>query len=226
MAVIDIVNQAVIVMLWVMGVIIALLIIGIFWYKSTFKNKIVIRQIARNRQRIIIDKAKEKLKDGILCWKLLKIRKTAPVPPPDALELTDKGKYYAEAYLTPQGEFYYLKATGDFNPEEPKLQPITTNQRSVYVNQWRKAEERRSAKWTNYLMPIGGGLMILMVFVMLLLFWGDIVKPFTQGIEQLNTMQKEQAKTQALINQVLQNKQVLTDINTSNIPTDLPPIPS
>lgn len=186
--------------------------------KASYKHVFVIRYLLNDRIFITADKAKEKVVHGVKYWRLWGRKELVPVPPPEALELTRKGKYFVEAYRTPQGEYYYLQDKKDIHIDDKKLEPITTVQRLVYTNQWRKAEERRMKKLSDYIMPIAGGLIVLIVFVMLLVFWGDIIKPFNEGIDKLNQMQSQQARTQELLNEMIMSKQVIRETPANNTP--------
>lgn len=216
---------------------IVLLLIGLvvglaymLWYIFRHKHRMVIRALAKDRKLIIFDRARDWTdKQGVKYWKLLWSRHTIPLPPPEAVELTKKGKLYVEAYRTENDQYWYLQDVGEFNSSDPSLKPITTNQRAAVANQIRKKFDRKTHKWTEYIPQIAGFGMVVFVFAMVLIFYEDVTGPSLEMVEKMNAnMQEltkqaeEQRRTQELINEVLQDKQIL-DEEDGELPPYVPP---
>lgn len=203
----------------------------VMWFLK-HKHRIIIRSLAKGRKLIIYDRAREYIdKSGVKYWKLLWSKHIIPVPPPEAVELTRKGKLYVEAYRTENDQYWYLEDNAEFDSGNPSLKPITTNQRASVANQIRKKFDRKTHKWTEYIPQIASGVMIIFVFAMILIFWEDVTNPSIKAMEQLKEMMQEQTKymeeqrkTQELINEILLDKQILKDeVDTQNIPLYVPP---
>lgn len=190
--------------LTIVGGIIALII-----YILKYKHRVRIREIANNRIIIYDDKARDyKDKDGITYWKLLKKRDTLPLPQSEAIELTSKGKKCIEVYRTPTGEYVFIKDQVDLNEVKP-FQPLTTNQRQILVNQYKKAYARRQKAWAEYVIPVASLGAIVLLVIMLMVFWGDLAQPLLDmGSKQMDIADK-QTESVRMMQEIIQKKQII-----------------
>lgn len=113
---------------WVIGFIFVMSIVFILiMFFKIFKHRIVIKELANEgRGTILFKRAKEyKDKDGITWWRLFnekdKEKKLVPVPPPEAIELTNKGKKVVHCYRTQEGEYIFVKDRGLIEPYPIKM---------------------------------------------------------------------------------------------------------
>jgi hypothetical protein len=95
-------------------------------------------------------------------------------------------------------------------------EPITTKHRMIVVHQVMKAAERRGKSWGDYLMPIAGGLMLLIMFVAMLVFWGDLAKPVLEQGQTLKDTQISQERQAVALENALKIIQRL-ESNSQNI---------
>lgn len=102
-------------------VIIGIAVIGIalgFTWIASFKHTFVRRVVVNGRKKAEVRKFKEVTdKDGIVWYKVTGIKGYVPAAPPEAVEITSRGKMLVEAYYL-EGEYVYLKDRGSVIPEE------------------------------------------------------------------------------------------------------------
>lgn len=89
-----------------------LIALGIFiWSITRYKHKFRVKKITGTKTIVIDDKAKEfRDRDGILWWKLLKLKHIIAVPPADCLDVTDRGRHSVEAYYSDESGYQYEKS--------------------------------------------------------------------------------------------------------------------
>lgn len=187
-----------IVMLLVFGV----LGIYLLWNFMNYNKNILVRKIIAGGRKVILkDKAREyKDKDGVIKYKFLKLKITAPIPTPEAIEVDKRGKEFLECYLSETGEVQWIT---DKNDKINSLAPFTTNQRQMLQHEFYKAHLEKGFKFSDYLMPIVfvGALVILIIS--LLVFYGDIAKPVLDMGDKVSGMQKQQIDMQEKMNEML-----------------------
>lgn len=190
-------------------------LIGVIIYFLSFKHTISIRILNRNGNVLPVkDRAREIKVDGVKYWKLMKRKDIIPVPPADALIVMKSGgkpKYYAEFTFNEETGYIPLEydvTTDNFNNKlimtqhgkviKDSFQPFTTNQRSLYVMQLRKAEARRKKDVLERIMQLATPLVLVMLFIAVLIFWEDVAKP---GKEMANlNIQMQQQNIELLDN--------------------------
>lgn len=222
------------------------MIAGIVFYIyhiTRFKHKFRIKEVVHDRKIIIDDKARDYTdKDGATYWKLLKRKDIIPMPPPESIELDNKGKKCVEAYRVETGEYIYLKDTGKVADPPPEIlniedketrlqaitkwkkthnvveafQPLTTNQRIILINQIKKAHEKRSTKWQEYIIPVAGIGALVMIAVSLMIFYGDMGKPLIEMGKQLNNFRETDLQIISIIQEMKQDIQVIRSEQTGN----------
>ncbi|MHA1880243.1 MAG: hypothetical protein ACTSYG_07575 [Candidatus Heimdallarchaeota archaeon] len=215
------------VLLVIIGVVIAGLLFWLIYNISKYKFRFVVRELVSGRKRIKNDKARLwKDKRGVEYWKLLKSKALVPVPPVDAIDIDTRGKYFVEAYKTPGGEYHYIVDNANIDFNDISLEPVTTNQRAMLADQIKLANDRRKKSIWEHLQPIAGGLMVVAVFIILIAFYGKIAEPFLTSQELQNANQAQlneglKLNNEALmrINQILDGKQEIKDINDGELPS-------
>jgi len=213
----SIMNNITTVMLWllVIGVII---FAGIFIIRLLkFKHQVIVKYLTEGATFVVQDKAREVNQNGEFYWRLQKLRENIPVPPSQALQMTKKGKFLVEVYRTPQGEYVFLDAKPKQNLEESISEPITQNDRMFYVEQWHKAEARKTKGWKDIIEKGLPYFVVVMILVLVFAFWGTITQPMKEVMSKsagITTQQKEIVEMQK---QILQNNQVLKG-ETETIP--------
>ncbi len=212
---------------------------GLLFYifsMSKFKHKFRIKEVINGRKIVRDDRARDyKTKDGVIYWRLLKRKENIPVPPPEAIELDSKGRKCVEAYRLETGEYIFIKDVSEVIPrkiieienekkreEEIKkwakdktvieaFQPLTTKQRLIMINQIKKAQERRTMKWQDYILPVVGIGAVVILVVALMIFYGDMAKPLLEMGDKLNAHAQIQKNQLEIIQEIKQDIQVIRD---------------
>jgi hypothetical protein len=142
---------------------------------------------------VVDTKAREfKTKDGIVKWRLLKwIKNSHPAPPDGFLETNSKGKLMAEAIRSNDGMITWVRRDYD---EVDNNNTLSGEERTVTLQQLRRAEMYKKRKISDVLWQVAPLIAILIIFTLLLVFWGDIVKPSVE-LAQSNAAASQQLAT-------------------------------
>ena len=164
-------------------VVLGAILIGAVWFLLwwlSYKHEVTIRYITKSRKYIIKDKAKTVRKDGAQLWRLLRMRSTVKPPPPEAIEITKKGKFFAECYWSEENPSpTWLQDSGD-ETDAFSHQAFTSDERSFYVAQLKKAIVRQKGslfdKIMQFAMPIAMIILVAIPFV----FFGNLTEESTK----------------------------------------------
>jgi len=176
-----------------------------FGVMSKFKYKVRIREIVNGRKVVVDDKARYVKKDGLEYWKLMKLKDKLPLPPPEVIDIDNKGRRVVEVYKTEKGEHFWIKD----NHEIKDFQPIATEERAFLINTYKRSEERRGKKWTEHLPMIAGLAALVLIVVCLMIFYNDMAKPLLEMGDKYNQNVEVQQKTLELLERIDNNVQVL-----------------
>lgn len=171
---------------WVVGFcLLALIFLAIFIIINNrkYKYKVEIRELTKNRKLIIHDVARDYVGvDGGNFWKLKRekdwVKKFLSVPPDESIELDHRGCKCITLYRDETGSYQFLvddtKSLGD----EKMIQPLKTNHRITLIDNFKKAQNRGAGQFLKkYGLALGAGMIIVILFVAILAFWGDLAKP-------------------------------------------------
>jgi hypothetical protein len=230
-----------------LGVIIAL--IGWFWHLRSYNIQVIIRQIVKDRKLILKDWGKMILdENGIEKLRLRWEKVDIPVPDPTAFELDNKGRKFIEIYKYSDLDYAPVKDTGTIEAIKSNIpyyesgkkdnglfkkktdvnvmdhsgstfRPMNTNQRMALANQIRKAIERKRKPWLEVLTQFVPLIVLMIIVVCLLIFWGDMAKPlldFQTNQLEITKMQKE---TMTILDAIIYDKQeiLFTRFNTTQL---------
>lgn len=108
----------------IFGILVGLMIYWVIMMLR-FKHTVVIKELVAGRKIIFKDKARDLVIDGVSYWQLQKEKnkekRLMSVPPAEAVEVTTKGKKWAEVYRTVTGEYIFLKDTGQIAEKPTNL---------------------------------------------------------------------------------------------------------
>ena len=121
-------------------------------------------------------------KEGQEFFKTLKEingKKFFPIPQTNkCVHLDDKGKKHVFAYLSSHGEVVYsIDENSDLFTNKKyleKLEPFTSNQRALFVNQYRKSLEDAGFNWKENLPLIVGAITLVVIMVMSMVVVKDL----------------------------------------------------
>lgn len=106
-------------------------------------------------------------------------KKYFPIPEDNkSVHLDAKGKKHVHGYISAHGEVVYaLDYNTNLFVDEThikKIQPFTSNQRALYINQERKAIEDAGFNWKQNLPFIIGGLVLVIVIIVATVAFSDM----------------------------------------------------
>lgn len=96
--------------------------------------------------------------------------------------------------------------------------PLDSSQRVVYINNYKKAEEKKNKNWQDVIMPLGFGILCFLMVVCFLIFIGDAVKPVMDAkainlaiVDSMNKWEEKQSYNLELLQQLKNDIQVIKD---------------
>lgn len=220
MAMIDAILNQIVTIASILGATIATAIVAwLVFYYLRYKHRVRIKYSTGGRLVEIDDKARSiKTKEGVRYWKLRKWNTKIPTPPASAIGVTRKGKLSVTCIYNERGEFTYLDYTGT---DATKEDALTTTDREFYLNELRLAEQERGKKWTEYVPIIASGLVLIIIFVAVIAFWGDIIAPAKDAVVHLEKTAEHQARITADLKEIiLERQQIKNEGGTPAEPPD------
>jgi hypothetical protein len=191
-------------------VVLILAILGLFAWRISFKAKVRLRYLTDSFDKIKDTKGKliDDRSDGVKKLKvLIKGFKTInlPAPPTEAISLTNKGKDCFEIEIPSDGNPRYI--IKEKNTRSYKS--FDSNDRVFYLNEHEKMVARKSKSIHDVITAALPYLFILILFIGLIAFWGDIVEPFNQAGETNLAIMKENAEITKHLKEIIKQEQVL-----------------
>lgn len=166
-------------------------IVMVFKLFKSYKHIVKVRIITNDRKYIFEDKAREVLQDGVPFWKLKKRKDLLTVPPPEATEITQKGKFFAECYYTEEDGYKWIQDSGSV---ESNFKAFTTAQRSLYVQRLKNAMLRKKKGIWDLLQQYVTPVILLVLVVLILIFWQDLYKPVQESQQANARISQQQAE--------------------------------
>jgi len=207
-------------------------ILGLIAYilidNSKFKYRVEIREIVKGRKCLKHDRARLITDEqGVMFWKLKKEKnkqfKLMQNPPPQCIELDIKGRKCVTAYRDENGTYVFAEDNTTVFDDPKTYKPITTQQRTILIEQIKKAFSRNKKTWADNLHIIIPGFMLLIIIIGAMVFMEDVAKPFIkaeelhlQELEILNQNLLLLKEMQQDIQVIKQDKSLIKDAN--NIP--------
>lgn len=132
--------------------IVALALISVVVYfiimELKFKHRIIFRDLTNDRKIIKIHRAREYMnKQGIEFWQIAgekrRIHKNIAAPPEDAIEITEKGRKFAEAYRTQSGNLIWITDKNKVVDEDLPDAPLATPELPKWITEIKDKEKRK-----------------------------------------------------------------------------------
>lgn len=195
--------------MWSIFIIFLAVIIGGLVYYLLFNIKVRLRVRTSTYDYIIDDKGRlAKDKDGIECLRLLRYKiKNLPSPPPEAISLTKKGHRVLEIEIDESGGARFIIK----NKLTRQFEPFNTNDREFYVNEVRKAQLKKKLTLSELILQLAPLTAIVIIFVLALIYWGDVMQPAIQFGESNKDIAATQAETVAMLKEIIKKEQVIRD---------------
>lgn len=201
-----------------MGAVVLFLIAWWFIVQRQYRYVVQIREVANGRKIIQPNKAREFYDEkGVKYLRLQKApkkRRLMSFPPEEAVELDNKGRKHVIVYLTEGGDYRYAYD----KVKEGQLYAASADDRNFLASQIRRAEERKPTKWTDHIITITGGMVLIVFVVSVLLFGGEFVQQVSQPAitlgEKLEYSTNNMLKIQESLERIERDIQVLQEENT------------
>lgn len=178
---------------WIVLGLLVVVIIALVVYIMSFKHLVVVRYRTGNRKFIIMDKARQVERQGVPYWKLLKMKKEVTCPPPEAIDITKKGKFIAECYWSSDNpEPIWMKDNAQI--DEKLLQPFSTQERAVHVARVTRAMMRKKGTILETIEKLAVPFAVVVILIVMLIFWEDIAKPAREMAQANKELAVENAK--------------------------------
>lgn len=215
---------------WILwGFVALMLLIGLYLVIETFfmyPHEFTLKMTTKDVPIVIRTRAREKTeKNGQVVWKTLWKKKTVPVPPEKARGITKRGKFYVEGWLLEDGQVQYEE-----HPNPAANNVLTTNQRIMLSNQFKRAELERIKGWKDIIgqvaVPIAFGVIVMIIIIVGMVQWADINGPGLMMADKVLAMEKEDTHQLELIKELKndvqliksQNKEGKTNLNNGEPP--------
>lgn len=161
-----------------------LLLLLIMYYSKHDYDVVLRLQTAQGnlilkRRGRIVDTGKHKIMKFFLDFK----HRVYSVPPKQCIDFTKRGRKVAEVVIDEEGNARWLEVH-DIG-EKVCFNALDTNERAAYVDEIEKAEKRRTRNVLDLIRDIAPLLALTTIFVVAIIFWGDIVAPFISMGDQL-----------------------------------------
>jgi len=173
---------------------------GIYYLLFSYKHRIIIREQRGNSEYVHFDRIRVRKKGNDITWHLLKAREQIPIPPDDCISLGKKGVKIVTASRTETGEMIFLKTRMN-DPIKP-FEPITTNQRIMYREIYKKINAKRMSDWKLLLPQVASLATMGIVIVLLMVFWGDMAQPLLSMAGEMNKFKGEDTKQMEILERI------------------------
>lgn len=190
--------------------------------ETKYKHRITIKECVGGKKRIINDKFRIK-KDATGIW--WKTRKTRALIPEnlEAAEVTTKGKIYVEYYLLDGGT--YVPAVDKFDPYtgamektiSNHMQPMTTSQRSLYLEQVKKAERDKKKSISEIVQAAIPYAVLIIILVCIMVFWGEFMQPAIDATEQFESVSENLVSVTDRLDSMINNKEIIVSQEAGNV---------
>jgi len=164
--------------------------------------------ILDKRGRLAVDKT-----DGVNKLHIFKFRvKRMPAPPQEAIGLTKRGKQVIEVEVDEEGLSRYIIK----NSESKRFQSWNSNDQLFYINEQKKADVRKKKTLSELILQLAPIFAITIMFVCLLLFWKDVMQPFTSRMDASEQFQldisEKQLEITTMLKEIIKQEQIISTV--------------
>ena len=212
---------------------VVLAIVGFVWWWTSFKYQVTIREITGRSGHYLIynDRAKRKRKDGAEFWKLRRRKAIIPAPPSEAIQITARGRYYAEcAHHEKSGVdagYQWITSNNDDPASGDYKINQTQEERALLADRLRRANDRKSLRTLDVIMQFAGMFFVLVIVVTLLAFFGEISQNVTDAaketevvLQRFEKMQDQQIAFQEQLNMLFLSMECELPSVDQDVPLD------
>jgi len=198
-------------LLWFfVGIAVLGLLLFVLWY-SSYNIRVRLRfrtsssDLIRDRKGKIV-KGKDGVERLFYIDKAFKIRRVPP-PPPQAVSLNEKGKRFVELELSDEGGSRYIIK----DREDHRFHPFSSNDRMFYINELKKAEERKKKTIGEIVMVLAPIIAVLIILAMVFGFWDQITEPSLRAMNTMNGITQNQAEITESLKEIIKHEQIIRE---------------
>jgi hypothetical protein len=173
------------------------------WWRTSFNRKVLVNYETKGGQHYYReDWAKLKRDKSADYWKLRGMKKMWLAPPGNVVRISKKGRFVAECDYKEGDDMPSWILLKD-NPAEPlrnaagqRVNPyqarFAAQDRALEVEQLEEANNR-TKNLLNMLLQLAPGLLVVIIFVVVLVFWGNIWEPMKASQASMAVISQQQA---------------------------------
>lgn len=209
----DMIGQILTIILFVLGVGIVGIGVYIYSFQKKYKHNIIIKNSINGAKLVTKDRFKViKKPDGAIWWKLQKIKKEILPAPQTCVEVDNKGNMFVQYYRLDGDTFLPSKDSFDYNDEDitkeiiSKVQPYTTEERAIMVNQHVKAMRNKTSTLGEKILQAVPYMAVVMILLIFMIFFNDAVKPIHEVGDQFSSVASSLSNTTASLDNIFHDK--------------------
>ena len=151
-------------------------------------------------------------------WQLLYKKLKVPVPDATVRGITQRGKFYVEAWLFSDGQIQFernqsIKVTYEKVPDAVPSEMLTTEQRIMLTHQFKKAELERGKNLKDLLfqiaLPLGMSLILAIVIIFGMVQWSDLNKPGLEFADKMNQLEQTRLEQLEILQAIKDDVQLI-----------------
>jgi len=181
--------------------VIAASIFAAWWYISSFKHQAIIRLMTGQQEIVLKDKFREiKDKNGVKRFQFLRRRIKPVAPEKEAIDITKKGKMFVELRAFPDGTIKWLSSRGSSSPMVEGFAQLNSEDATMLAHEIRESIAYKPKKLNEIVLQLAPYLVILMILVIFMIFFGEVVAPTAGLADKLATASDTLAKACGIVN--------------------------
>jgi len=190
---------------------------GIFFIVYFFVYNIKVRvRIKTQSYDYVLDKrgrlAKDR-EDGVNKLHIFMFKvKRMPAPPQEAVGISKKGKQVIEVEVNEEGLSRYIIK----NTATKRFEAWNSNDQQFYINEQKKADARKKKTLADIILQLAPIFAITIMFVCLLIFWKDVMQPFTSRMDASEAFQLEISEKQleitTMLKEIIKQEQIISTV--------------
>lgn len=206
----------------------------ILWLEKQYCHRAIIKKPGNRNIQLRFDKFRVmKDKEGNTYFKLKKYGKeygAIPPSPDECVELNDKGKmvvtwYDVDGSLVPGKDGF---ESVNQKALITSTKPFTANQRSIYINQFRKSERDKKKSWTDIVLAAIPIVSVIVLIAVILIFLPEVISSKADYDQSRSALEQETLEALIIItnnlDRLVNDRGILTE--DSIVPNNMSEVPN
>lgn len=172
-----------------------------WWYISSFKHEAIIRLMTGQQEIVLKDKFREiKDKNGVKRFQFLRRRIKPVAPEKEAIDITKKGRMFVELRVFPDGTVKWLASRASKQEGVEGFAQLNSEDATMLAHEIREAIAYKPKKLNEIVLQLAPYLVILMILVIFMIFFGEVVAPTVGLADQLTSASEKLAEACGIVN--------------------------